>query len=169
MKSYRVRLNNGDFLRFSFSTNFDNIINRYRGKEVVEGAFLMDCGIVYIMPRILRYCFEQNVELASKFLRDLPSEEAESGLTTRWNYDFNTPLREDIGTVRKISDKLAIFSAPEKYFKTGRVLLDSIDVAPFIEGIVRALDCDGVRGGRSTCIQAIRHYQSRLENGLILS
>jgi hypothetical protein len=166
MDGYSWSLGKGMKAELCFSTNFDNLIHKSRNGKVLEGAFLIDCGIVHYMPYILRYCFEESVNLKQRpFLRDLPYTGVDTIDTLRLDYDFQRPLRKDAGTIRSVSGDLIINSFPVKM--SGSVSFHANQVPRFVEGILRVLDCDGIRGAQIKSSQTIQYYYQCLDKGIL--
>ena len=144
--------------KISFSANFDNIITRFKQNEVSESAFLMDCGIVYHMPKIMRYCLENNLDLRSReYLCSLIGVEENLNETSKFAEEISLPLIKD-GTIRNEDGKLAIYSCPEKFVGKGKVSFDSKEVPRFLEGMLRVLDCSGVKGAHFKCAEMVSNY-----------
>ncbi len=166
MNPYRWELSDGSEVQLSLSTNIDNILQKYKGGKVVEGVFLMDCGIVPAMPFILRYCFEQDVNLRERqFLRELPSPTTCKIDKPRIKSDFKRPLRSDFGPVRSIDGNLVI--CPSGRFSNGKILFPPEDVAHLVEGIIRNLDYGGAYTHPIRCIQTVKYYHECLDAGLL--
>jgi hypothetical protein len=163
MAGYGWTLNNGDLVKISFSTNFDNQITKYRRSKVVEGAWIMDCGIVYYMPLIMRYCLEEDVNLRTIAL-DLPegfdSEQIDKSSLV---VGFRTPLRENGGLIRKINRELVICSSDLH----GRVLFNKVDVPGFVEGILKSFNGTPLDLARIKCLQVIQSYHNYLDRGIL--
>jgi len=163
---YSWILKNGIKTELSFSANFDNLINQHKPGGTVDGIILYNCEITSVMPFIMRYCFEENVDLKKrKFLRDLPLMNKSEIDELRLKSDFQRPLRKEGGTVRNIGGKLVIYSLPRKY--GSNISFDSREVPRFVEGIVKVLDYDGVRGAQNMCIQTVQYYHQCLDHGLL--
>jgi len=167
MNQYRWALKDGSKAKISFSTNLDNLINKYRNNVVVESVFLMDCGIVYAMPYIMRYCFEEKVNLRKRaFLRDLPSHGPCEINKLYLRDDFQRPLRSDAGIVSSFNGDLIIYSTPKKFFKS-KISFNPKDVPELVEGILRVLDYEGVRLAQIICTQTVQYYYKCLDSRLI--
>ncbi|MBW2991047.1 hypothetical protein KY348_05085 [Candidatus Woesearchaeota archaeon] len=166
MDTYRWTLEDGIEAEIAFSGHFDNLIRKYRNKKVIEGIFLMDCGIVYAMPYIMRYCFEEGVNLKErKFLRDLPFEGFYEIDERRLKSDLQRPLRNDAGTVRRVDNDLIIYSSPP--YMSGKISFDAKNVSELVEGIIKVLNCDGVARAHTKCIQTVQYYHQCLKEELI--
>jgi hypothetical protein len=167
-KDYKLKLKDGGLVKLSFSPNLDNHITKYKDNKPVEGVFLMDCGIWLLMPRIMRYCFEQDVDLRErKFLRNLrvkdsryPIKLSEDALIS----DFRRPLGVS-GSVATFNRRLMLRSVPA-YCK-GEISFDSRDVSGLIAGIIKRLDYNGVRGAQIRSIKIVQFYHKCLNEGLI--
>ncbi len=163
---YKFKLKDNSKIEISFSANFDNIINKHKDGEFVEGVFLFDCSIVGSMSKIMRYCFEENVDLRKiRFLRNLPDTKPYVIDKNRALYDFKRRLRDDVGTIRKVNHDLVIHSFPTNL--TGRISFCSEDVPKFVEGIIREFDYDGISGARRKVTQTVQYYHECLERGEI--
>jgi hypothetical protein len=166
MKMYRWGLKDGSEAEISFSPHFDNLINKYRNNTIVEGIFLMDCGIVYVMPHIMRYCFEADVNLKErKFLRNLPHNPACETDKIDQKFDFQTPLRSDAGTVRNVNNNLVIYSRPN--IRDSSISFNPKDVSKLVEGIIKVLDCEHVPLAPIKCIQTIQYYHECLDEKIL--
>lgn len=156
---YRWTSKEGIRTDITFNTNFDNIINRYKNDEFMEGAFLIDCVIWRQMPRIMRYCLEQDIDLRCReYLSSLPMGEEYADETKKFGMEMSIPLRSDCGITRSENGNLVICSFPEKM--GGKVSFKKQDVPQFVEGIIRVLDCDGVRGAHFRCVDIVQNYMS---------
>lgn len=167
MNAYSWTSRGGIKTQLSFSTNFDNIITRFKGGRVIESAILMDCGVVYRMPGIMRYCFERNVNLMkNRFLRDLPKTDFSEINPLYVESDFKRPLKDDRGLLRSISGNLVLYSS--SYFgASSSVSFNAKEVPRFVEGIIKVLDYDGVRLGQTKCIQIVQYYQQCLKRNVL--
>jgi len=171
MKEYRHALKDKTELRISFSPNFDNILARYKKGVWSESAFFIDCGIVYVVPKLMRYCFEARVNLrANAFLRKLHDIGFEDIDKARAMSDFQIPLREDVGPVRNISGRLALYTSPSNFtsYAKGGVTFDARDVPRVVEGIIRVLDCENVSLAHIKSVQTINFYHKCLDDGLLV-
>ncbi len=167
MNEYEFTLKDKSRVKLSFSTNLDNLIYKYRNGDLVEGVFLMDCAIVQCMPYIMRYCFEEKVNLRSrKFIRELPKNDFDEIDRNRLLGDFNVPLRPE-RMVHSEKGNLVICSSRGSSFNKGQISIGSTDVPHFVEGIVRVLDYDGVRLAQIRSIQTIGYYHKCLDEALI--
>ena len=154
--------------QISLSPNLDNLIHQSKNDESIRGAVLLDCGIVYAMPSIMRYCFENQVNLRKrKFIRNLPAYDPEELDLQRTECYFKMPLRGDAGIVRSVLGRLELRSSPQKYRPSGRVCFQPGDVPRLVEGLIRVLDWDGIRGAQIKCIQTVQHYHHCLDKGIL--
>jgi len=172
MYKYKYRLKDGREAEiFNTDPHLDSKILEYEEDGQVKGITLWNCGIVDAMPFILRYCFEQGIDLRKrKFLenfleRDYRTDgsfyEIDDYFIAKTQISLEVPLKTRRGKgVRSIEGKLIINSE-------GEVSFDPEDVPELIEGIVRGLNNDGIRLAQIKCIQAIQHYHHCLDNGVL--
>lgn len=172
MDRYRWKLKDGCEAELSFSAHFDNIIDKYRNNRCIEHAFLMDGAIVNALPFILRYCFEEGIELRKrKFLRNLPCKGGYTLDQMALDYrkqDFQIPLRIEGCRVNSVDGKLVINSSGEGPGGKiqGKVSFDSRDVSGIVEGILRVLKKDG-NIAQAKCAEIVRYYYNCLDGGLL--
>jgi len=178
MNEYNWKLKDGSKSKLSFSANFDNLITKYRNNVVVESVFLMDCGIVQRMPCILRYCFEEKVNLKeNKFLSEIHDNNDSLINKAYLDQDFQRSLSGDDGPVRLKGGNLIIYSSPNPYNtlfskiisnpSNSSISFNSEDVSELVEGIIKVLDYDGVRLAQIKSIQTVQYYHQCLDNGLL--
>jgi len=169
MDKYVWKLINGDKVEIGFSPHFDNLITKFRHGKGIEGVFLMDCGIVRDMPRIMRYCFEKSVNLRKNpFLRKLPYADLnkmERFDKDRIKQDFQLPLRVDVGVVRYAGEDLVIYSSPDTF--KGYISFDKEDVPEFVEGIIKSFGDEILAGAKEKCLQTVQYYHQCLDEGLL--
>ena len=166
MDRYRWALKDGSKAEVSFSPHLDNLIRKYRNNVVVESVFLMDCGIVSYMPCIMRYCFEEDVNLRKRpFLRDLGYTDFCEIDKVQVKQDFQRPLMDDGGLVRHLSGDLVICSSPLEL--KGKISFNKEDVPEFVEGILRVLDNKGIILARRKCSQIVQYYSQCLDKGIL--
>ncbi|MFH0869745.1 MAG: hypothetical protein V1866_01665 [archaeon] len=167
MKKHRWALSDGSEAELSFSGHFDNFIRKYRGKELVEDVFMFNCGIVSVMPYILRFCFQKKVDLkGNAFLRELPHYDASEIDEYLIKSVLQMPLRNDRGTVRSVKGGLVIYSLPRQPANDG-ISFGQKDVSGLVEGVIKVLDCDGTPDARTTCIQTVHYYHRCLDEKIL--
>jgi hypothetical protein len=165
MDRYRWTLEDGKKAEILLSPHGDNVINKYENGIAIEGAFLMDCGVLGIMPHIMRYCFEQDVNLRGRdFLRELHCNT--SGIDElRLMADFRIPLRKDYGPVRSDNSRLFIYSTPDRFGDF--ISFDPKDVPEFVEGNIRVLNPAIVGNAMERCAQVVCYYHQCLDKGIL--
>lgn len=173
MNEYHWTSKDGIETKISFSANFDNLINRHRGKEPLGSAFLMDGGIVFNMPKVMRYCFEERVELRkNKFIRDLPSTprfDSEEHYADEARFYFKIHLHKYEGTIMNSRGELVISSYPLKLTDKSSVSFNPRDVPKLVEGFLRIYgqDDNGGNLGYARIAQAVNLYHEDLDKRLI--
>lgn len=123
---------------------------------------LMDCGIVNAIYPILRYCYDEGVDLRERdYLDGLRSPERfvlDSQNRGFMESCFRNPLGSDRGAVRCVGGKLVISSSPSNGVFDG-VSFSREDIGEMLEGVIRVhLDCDGVRCVQYRCMDAVENY-----------
>ena len=168
MNEYKWMSKDGIETKISFSTNFDNLINRYKGKFHLGSIVLMDGAIVFYMPKVMRYCFEEQVDLRkNKFIRDLPPTpqfSSEEHYAREARFHFKMPLKKDSGTISKCSGELAIHSYPSKFLHSS-VFFKAEEVPKLVEGFLRVYDSEVL--GYARISQAVNLYHEDLDRGII--
>jgi len=153
------------------------LISKYKNNEVIESVFLMDCGIVGRMPSIMRYCFEEKVNLKeNKFLSGIDYNNDNLIDKDYLNCDFKIPLRRDEGLVRSKDENLIIYSSPNPYNTLSKIIsnpssssisFNKEDVSNLVERIIKVLDCYAARNAQIKCIQTVQYYHQCLDSGLL--
>jgi len=165
MRDYRWTLADGSVAKLWFSPHLDNILTKHHGKAVVERASLIDCGIVAALPHILRYCFEEQVDLRERSYLRRPAHPHACVIDEyRLQHDWKRPLRADVGVIRSVNKGLVIGSTPEHTFH-GTISFQQENVAELVEGIGRVLDSEATRLGHLRCMQTIQFYHRCLDDG----
>jgi hypothetical protein len=167
MDKYTWTLTNKDKAEISFSRNFDNLIRKYRNGKTIESVFLMDCGIVNYMPRIMRYCFEEDVNLRNRsFLSNLNNSDFCEINKDHVKQYLQIPLMSDMGLVRSLLGDLVIYSSPSNLMD-GKISFKKDDVPRFVEGILKVLDNQGIILAFERCSQTIQYYYQCLDEGIL--
>ena len=164
-----MRLVDGSDVRISFTSNFDNVITQSRGEEVTESACFADCGITHAVPRILRYCFEEQVKLRDwGYFQAINSDEPLEGCDEVYD-SFLLDLRLERRGVHVISvgGKLLIHSSICGEVPENGVVFQRQDVPQFLEGVIKNHLGENLPGARDVCIKTVRHYFDRLDKGII--
>jgi hypothetical protein len=131
----------------------------------------MDGAIVYRMPRIMRYCFEEQIDLRkNKLIRKLPAtpnfyEEERYANETR--FYLNLPLKEDSPCIRKVEGNLVIDSTPAKLTNQNSVSFAYYDVPKLVEGFLKVYGGKNRDGAYLRILQAINIYHEDLDKGII--
>jgi len=166
MEKHYWNLKNGYKAIIHFSAHFDNIITKYKDGKLIEGVFLMDCGIVKCMPRIMRYCFEENINLRERpSLKKLNHRDFSEINEERILSDFKIPLRDDIGAVKSVLHKLVLTSSPSEV--TGEISFNKSEVPELVEKIIESLDYEPTILTKIKCEQTVQYYHQCLDNEII--
>lgn len=168
--TYDWVLKDGYKCKISFSHHFDTIINKYCGSKVIEGATLRDNGIVYAMSPIMRYCFEEKVNLKSKkfLVKALdeilePSCDIDERFIGNLKFWFGLPLSTNT-KVGSIDGKLIIYTTGP-YCLGRKISFYPEDVPRLVEGIIKIFSWESCLGGRTKLVKTLQYYHECLKNG----
>lgn len=170
--TYEWVLKDGYKCGISFSPHLDTMINKYCGNKVIEGATLRDNGIVYAIPHIMRYCFEEKVNLKKrKFLRKTLDEvlelhyEIDERFIGNLKFWFGLPLSAD-SKIGSIDGKLIIYTTGP-YCLGRKISFDSEDVPQLVEGIIKIFSRGSCLGGRTKLVKTLQYYHECLDKGVL--
>jgi len=181
MDGYEFDLKDGSKAELFLSPNLDFLI-RKDPRNKIDGDFRAgDCIIDRYMPRILRFCYEKNVDLMeNKFLKNLPKDNeykidelpSPDNKNINKGYildDFRRSLKEDKVAVRSKGENLILCcrscSPVPKWDIT--ISFNKEDVSNLVEGIIKVLDYGGIRLVQKRSIQIIQYYHECLDNKLL--
>jgi len=152
-------------ITLSFSTNFDVFLSKYKEGVIAEHVFFFNCRVGSALPAILRYCFENDIDLKERiFLKELPSQDMSNFNEFEIKYALNLPSKYPCFGVRSIDENLSISSVSGYNTK---VSLKRGDIAELVEGFLRILKDSPVNGAYIECAQIIQYYHACLQEGTL--
>lgn len=168
MEIYRYRLIDGREAEvFNTDPHCDSKIRTYNKREITGEATLWNAGFILLMPRVLRFCLEEEINIFRRdYLSHLPFS-SDSDITnspeevffmSRVISDLEIELKRDEGTgVRSIRDKLVIG------FDYERVFFEREDIPELIEAMIRSFN--HIPEMQVKCIKAIEVYKKLYTKG----
>jgi hypothetical protein len=159
MNSHRWRAHDGTFAEVFLNDKRDIIISKYCEGIAVGSAFFPDLGIVPEMPRVMRYCLEQEIDLShNNYFNGLGMLEESREQTRKFAEDIEVPLKSDEGIIRASNGNLLICSSSKR--EEGIVSFHAKDAPRVIEGVYRVLDAERIMSVRDKCLETIQSYMA---------
>ena len=174
MNEYKFDLKDLSKAELFLSPNLDFILRKYKDNKLVESFCVYNGEIASYMPFILRFCYEEKVDLMeNEFLKDLPKNN---------KCKINKPYipNDEINKDYILTDFQRVLEKNEEPIvsKEGNLIIcfhnlfnqsisfNKEDISNLIEGIIKVLDYDGIIKAQEKCIQIIQYYHECLDNKL---
>lgn len=132
----------------------DFLIKKYKDKKEIESFLIFDCRIDSYLPFIMRYCYEQKIDLENlrEFLKSFKTLTCSGTFNISFSkVFFDIPLKSDENPIRLVNGNLDFYGSG-----IHKISFHQEDIPKFLEGTINVLE--NIKPLQSDAISIIHEY-----------